>query len=137
MRKRSNTFRSKSYGANKVDGRYFKQMIGRRFDSKLERAVGESLSAREYNGEISDLKFQVQIHLTRARIGWRVDFSYIEDGKLYYHEAKGFDSETYRIKLRLFKVYGDAPLRISKGSAKSHRIIETVFPEDYLTNKGQ
>jgi len=127
---RRKTSRAQSYGAKRVES-CLPLLAGRRFDSQLERSVGEWLAARQMNGEISDLRFQVQVKLTRAAVGWRIDFSYIENGRLYYHETKGFGSEPYKIKLRLFRVYGDAPLRISKGSAARHKIVETVYPSDW------
>ena len=113
----------------------FPELSGRSFGSLLERAVAQSLVARQRNGEISDLKFQTTVHLTRADICWRVDFSYIQDGQLIYHEAKGRSIEPYATKLKLYRVYGPAPLRISKGSAAMHKVVETVFPTDYTTGK--
>jgi len=109
----------------------FPKMAGRSFGSQLERSVGQWLCAREMNGEISDLKFQSTVKLSRAKVAWRVDFSYIESGQLWYHEAKGRAIEPYPTKLKLYRIYGPAPLRISKGSAKRHFITETVYPEDW------
>lgn len=114
------------------EDKLFRKLSGRSFGSQLERSVAQWLAAREENGEISDLCFQVMVHLTRAKIGWRIDFSYMENGQFYYHEAKGRKIEPYPTKLRLFRVYGDAPLRISKGYAKKHKVVETVYPTDYL-----
>lgn len=111
----------------------FPKLAGRSFGSQLERAVGQWLAARELNKEIEDLRFQVTACMSRAKVNWRVDFSYIENGQFYYHEAKGREMEPYGTKLKLYRVYGPQPLRISKGSAKYHKVVETVYPTDYLT----
>lgn len=110
----------------------FRKLAGRSFGSQLERAVAQWLAAREENKEITDLRFQVTVCLSRAKVNWRVDFSYIENGQFYYHEAKGRSIPPYPTKLKLYRVYGPEPLRISKGSAKYHKIVETVYPTDYL-----
>jgi len=134
----SRPYRRTPYNKNKnvaCDDKIFPVLAARSFGSQLERSVARWLAARQMNKEISDLKFQTTVHLSRADIRWRVDFSYVEKGQLYYHEAKGRDIPPYPTKLKLYRIYGPAPLRISKGSAKKHRIVETVFPKDYLEGK--
>lgn len=113
----------------------FKALEDRKFGSKLERAVGQWLALRQESGEITDLKFQQAVKLSRAKITWRIDFSYIENGKLYYHEAKGREIPPYPTQLKLFRVYGEAPLRISKGSPTKHKIVETVFPDEWVEHQ--
>lgn len=108
----------------------FPEIAGRRFDSGLERQVGYDLCVRLHAGEIEDLKFQQTTYLTDARISWRIDFSYVEDGMFWFHEAKGFEDNVYRLKLKLFKVYGTAPLRITQGSM-TRRQTSTCYPSRY------
>ena len=107
------------YGAKpgESNGAIFPELAGRRFDSKLERSVAEMLVMRQRAGEISDLKFQNVVTMTKARIKWRVDFAYTETstGIEWHHEAKGLESQAYRIQLKLFKHYGPGPVRITKG----------------------
>jgi len=113
--------RANKYGRKKVtDG-------VRSYDSKLERAVGEMLWLMEKAGEIEDLKFQVEVRLTRANVLMKPDFSFLENGVRIYLEAKGFPTPVYNLKKRLWKVYGPGELRVYGGSYKSFKLIETVY----------
>ena len=113
------------YGAKKADS----TLAGRRFDSKMERTRGEQLALMQRAGEISDLQFQVQTHLTRARIGYKVDFVYQEQGKTVYEEAKGFETDVWRIKRRLWKWYGPGLLRVVKKGKGGFVVAEEILPK--------
>lgn len=116
------------YHAKKAPGSLnFPEISNRSFDSQFERTVATDLCIRQRAGEISDLKFQTKVELTAADIGWKIDFSYVEDGELIYHEAKGFETPDYRLKLRLYRVYGPALLRVTKGNTRS-RVTREYYP---------
>ena len=104
----------------------FKLLQGRSFDSKFEESVAIDLCLRQAAGEISDLEFQTTVHLTKANISWRIDFSYIEDGRLWYHEAKGFPDKVYPLKLKLYRTYGKEHLRVTSGSKSYNQTTEYI-----------
>ena len=101
-------------------------LAGRRFDSKLERERAETLVVMEHSGEISNLQFQVQTYLTRAKIGYKVDFVYVERGKTIYEEAKGFECDVWKLKRRLWKLYGPGLLRVTKRGKGGIRAVEEI-----------
>lgn len=102
---------------------------GRSFDSAMERARFRELELLQRSGHISDLKCQVQVHLTFAKILYKPDFSYIEHSVTIYEEVKGFETATWRIKRRLWMYYGPGPLRIYKGSAAYLKLDEEIIPK--------
>ena len=107
------------YQSKSVDG----------FPSKLEKSVYEMLLLQEKCGAISDLKRQHNVHLTKSKILFQVDFSFIENGERVYCEAKGFETAVYRIKRRLWKNYGPGELRVFKGNYRKLILSECIFPE--------
>lgn len=113
------------FSAIKVD------LDGRRFDSKLEASVYALLKMRERAGEIADLKCQVQVTLTKAAIILKPDFAFtdVKSGAAMYAEAKGFETPEWRLKLRLWRHYGPAPLEIWKGTAARPVLDEIVTPK--------
>lgn len=98
--------------------------------SKLEASVGQILHLREKAKVINDIRYQVQTWLTDARIGWKVDFSFWErsDEQRVYCEAKGIETSDYRIKLKLWRVYGPGPLEIWKGTYQNPQLVEVIYP---------
>lgn len=98
------------------------------FDSKLEQAVFFYLEFLEKKGEISDIRKQDTVYLTKAKISWRVDFSALDkNGKRFYVEAKGLETIDYKLKKKLWEVYGPGRLEIWKGTyqkPKLHEVIE-------------
>lgn len=102
------------------------------FGSKLEKSVYDILKMREMTGEISDIKCQQTIVLVdgsnKVRITWKVDFSFIdnETGKLCYCEAKGVETEPYRLKKKLFRKFIPHRLEIWKGSWRRPMKAETI-----------
>jgi hypothetical protein len=119
-----NMTREADYGAKRVEH------AGRSFMSKLEAAVFDLLSLREKAGEIRNLRCQVHIYLSEARIGYIPDFGFefVATSEPGFAEAKGFESDIWKLKKRLWKAYGPGPLEIWKGSHKKPKLIETVYP---------
>lgn len=104
-------FGKNKYGARATGG----------FPSRLEAAVYGKLLLREKLGEIRDIKRQQQVVLqggsNETRITWRLDFSAVDckTDKVFYVEAKGFETNDFRIKLKLWKMLKPATLEIWKG----------------------
>lgn len=122
--KKRGTVYGNKYGNKRVEH------AGRRFDSKLEKAVYDVLLLRQAAGELVEVQQQCTIHLTRALIGLRVDFRCKKaDGEILYIEGKGFETPEWGIKLRLWRHYGPGPLEIWKGSAAKPYLHETVIPK--------
>lgn len=112
------------YGAKRTE------LAGRSFASKLEASVYALLLLREKAGEIAEIECQVQVALTAAGIIYKPDFRFIRtaDARACFAEAKGFETPEWRIKLRLWKVYGLGPLELWKGSAARPVLVDTINP---------
>lgn len=91
---------------------------GIKFDSKKEARRYKELKLLERAGEIKDLKLQPRYTLqesfkyegaTIRKIEYVADFQYEEkDGQLVTEDTKGYRTETYKLKKKLFlKRYGD------------------------------
>ena len=114
------------YGSKKISH------SGYSFASKLEAALFDLLKLRQMAGEISDVKCQDHIHLTRARIQMIPDFKFfdIKTQTIMWAEAKGFQTSDWRIKRKLWTVYGPGPLEIWMGSHSKPYLDETIKPEE-------
>lgn len=97
---------TKKYGNQKVfyDGHWF--------DSKRERNYYIKLKMLEDNGDIEDLQLQVKYELqpsfkingkTIRKIEYVADFTYKQDGMLHIIDTKGFRTEVYKLKKKLFE----------------------------------
>lgn len=87
---------------------------GIEFDSQKERNYYLKLKTMEELGLIKDLELQKEYILqdkfvlngkTRRKITYKADFSYIttEDDKLHVVDVKGFKTEVYKLKKKLFE----------------------------------
>jgi hypothetical protein len=100
------------------------------FASKGEAALFDILRLRELSKEITDLKCQVSVYLTKSRIQYIADFSHNENGETVYDEYKGFETDVWRIKRRLWKNYGPGVLRVYKKRGPSVVLHEEIIPEE-------
>lgn len=86
---------------------------GIKFDSKKEMAYYIKLEILEQKGIIKDLELQKSFELqpsfklngkTYKKITYKADFSYIsvEDNKLHVIDVKGFKTEVYKLKKKMF-----------------------------------
>ena len=95
---------------------YSKKVIidGHKFDSKKEGNYYLLLKSLEKAGAIKDLELQKEFILqdsfkinkkTRRKITYRADFTYITtaDDKLHVIDVKGFKTDIYRLKKKLFE----------------------------------
>lgn len=95
------------------------------FDSNGEANRYCELKLLQRAGEISDLKLQPKYILqesfkkgkkTHRAITYIADFQYQENGKTIVEDFKGFETEAFKIKRKLFeKRYPDKELRIVRG----------------------
>lgn len=118
-------FKGKKYGNRK------EEYAGRTFDSGLERALFDRLSLDERAGAIRDLAHQPgTVLLSEARIQYRPDFRFTncETEETEYAESKGFETDAWRIKRRLWLAYGPGKLHIYKGSKAKLWLQETLIP---------
>lgn len=99
------------------------------FGSKLEAAVHQILLLKAKAGAISDIRMQDTVDLT-CGINWKVDFSYDDHatGVRVWVEAKGVESERYRICLKLWRRHGPGRLEIYKGRYEDPRLVRTIIP---------
>jgi hypothetical protein len=98
------------------------------FPSKLEYAVHEILLERERAKEISDIKRQVRVELTKAAIATKIDFSFLErsTNEIVYCEAKGMEQDRWKLLKRLWAFYGPGKLEVWGGSWNRPRIKEII-----------
>lgn len=104
---------------------------GYSFASQFECAVFNLLLLREKAGEIRDIQCQDHIYLTEARICYIPDFKFVDlqTNNFAWAEAKGFETDVWKIKKRLWEHYGPGRLEIYKGNAKKVFLKETVIPK--------
>lgn len=98
----------------------------------MESAVNDILIEQQLLGLIYDMKRQQSIVLIdgsqKERITWRMDFTY-KDSKtdeIICCEAKGFETDVYRLKLKLYRKFKPHKLIIYKGSYKKPFIDEVI-----------
>jgi dsDNA-binding SOS-regulon protein len=102
---------------------------GHSFASKLEAALFDELTLMEKGGLITEIKCQPHVFLTEARIEMIPDFlATDQNGVINYYEAKGYETDVWRIKRRLWKCYGPGTLHVYKGTAKKLRLYESIVP---------
>lgn len=100
------------------------------FPSRLEARRWSQLLLLQQAGEISDLKRQPRVELTRAKIVDHPDFVYTECDRQVFEETKGFETADYLIKKKLWRVYGPGVLRVMKAAGgQSVRMAEEIIPE--------
>lgn len=103
---------------------------GRSFSSKGEAGCFQMLELMERAGQIEILQAQDHVYLTDARILYIADFKIFdkEIGQTVWIEYKGFETDVWRIKRRLWIHYGPGQLRVYKGYGDRLRITETIVP---------
>lgn len=102
---------------------------GRSFMSKLEAATYSILLAREHAGEIKDIKCQVRVYYFKNPDIYSIlDFSFIDCAteSLCYAESKGFPSESWKIKQKLYIHLIPHRLEMWGGSYTKPRLTEVI-----------
>lgn len=116
--------RKSKYNARKVT------RFGMLFDSQLEADRYVFLRAAQDGGIISGLKTQIPYEVFESfryrdgkkirAIKYIVDFEYIINGKMVVEDAKGYQTEVNKIKVKLFKrKYPDLAFRLVKTPTES------------------
>lgn len=111
------------------------EMDGRTFGSKAESQVYLMLKAQEQAGEIKDIRCQVHIDLL-PRLGQK-RMVYIADFVVWdlrmkcdvAVECKGFETEKYLQKKKVYRFTGPMPLRIYKTSWGKIGLEEEIYPD--------
>lgn len=114
------------------------EFAGRSFASKLEASVYGLLLQQQACGLLKEIQCQVEVRLTDADVIYKPDFRFfdLELNEHVFAEAKGFETPEWRIKRRLWTVYGPGRLRIYKGSAARPTLVEEIVPRDRIPNSG-
>jgi hypothetical protein len=97
----------------------------------------EELLLREKAGELADIERQVRVSLTRAKIIYIADYRALDVArqKRIYFEMKGFETDVWRIKRRLWTEYGPSELHIFKGDYRRIKLHEVITPNDSTQDK--
>lgn len=107
-----------------------------KFDSKYEYEVWCSLKILEKAKVISDLQRQVGFDLipalktsegTLRGIKYYADFTYTQDGVKYAVDTKGFETDVYKIKKRLFVLNYPDILFIERKKNKKDKIYKKIY----------
>lgn len=111
---------------------------GMSFGSKLEAAVYQILYFRLLAGEIKEIQQQDHLLLCgppghecdhKSRIQYIADFKCTRPaGTVFWVEAKGFKTEGWEIKKRLYRHYGPGALEIWGGDWKRPKLTEMIIP---------
>jgi len=95
---------------------------GWRFDSKAEAQFAMMLDQRKSNGDIILWLRQTSFDLGEDT-RYRADFVVVErDGETYAVDVKGMETGSFKKIKKLWKKYGELPLRI----IKKGRLVETI-----------
>jgi hypothetical protein len=109
----------------------YPEINGQIFDSREELAYAKLLVCMERTGQITQLVIKPVVDLT-AGITWRVDFSYLwtPESAPIYDEYKGIETEPYKLKKKLWSVYGPGLLRIvkSRDGGRTFKAVEVIAP---------
>ena len=98
------------------------------FASKLEAEVYNILMFKQNTGLISNLRCQHSVELTRAKIGCKIDFSFEQNGILCFAEAKGMETDRWRIIKKLWRFYGPGDLYMYTGHYRDPKLSEIIKP---------
>lgn len=104
---------------------------GYSFASKAEAALYQELKKELHAGLWVELKCQVSVYLTDAKILYKPDFMTTDpNGKIVYHEMKGFETASYRIKRKLWPFYAGYDLVVYGYEYKKGEVIfkERITP---------
>lgn len=99
--------------------------------SKLESTVCAVLRKDQ---DVEKVDVQTPVELTEAKIKYIVDFRVtLKSGKMFYAEAKGMETDAWRIKKKLWAFYGPGELHVYKGNF--NKVTRTEIVNCELPNK--
>ena len=102
---------------------------GRVWDSTGEYERYAQLKLIAFAGEISELECQPTYELTRARIKYRADYTYIENGRRISEDFKGVRTPRFNIICKLWRYYGPHLLRITGRKRGGFTVTKEIMPE--------
>lgn len=78
------------------------------FDSRREASRYQILKEQESNGEIEDLRLQQRFELIpkhgkNRAVFYVADFVYFKDGEEVVEDCKGFRTDVYKLKKKIFE----------------------------------
>lgn len=113
------------YGNQKTrNGKYL-------MDSRAESGLYSHLQMLERMGIVRDIVVKPRVYLTAAEILYIPDFGATECATdvFWHHEMKGFETDVWKIKKRLYLHYGPAPLRVWKPGSRGGPVpVEDIVP---------
>jgi hypothetical protein len=120
-----NTRPSNKYGAKRAtDG-------ARSYMSQGERDCGTYLQWLEKGGHIRDLEFQVSIRLPEpGGLRYVIDFRFfdIKSDELVYADYKGHRTQRWNDCIKLWRLFGPAPLREYVGRGDAIELCRVIRP---------
>lgn len=100
---------------------------GLSFMSKLEAAVYDILYLYQKAGDITNLQTQKRVYFLKdPDIYYIPDFYFERNGVAWYAEAKGFETDIWKIKKKLWVHFGQGPLEIYGGSYQRPKMLEVL-----------
>ena len=109
------------YGARKTT------IDGISFASKLEADVYCHLLLLKKSNVIANIELQPTILLTAAKISYKADFR-VRWGNEVWIEAKGIETDRWRLIKRLWKYYGPGMLQVYKANKRGVYLDEEIVP---------
>lgn len=102
---------------------------GMHFPSKFEASVWAHQKLREKAGEVCDLIRYASVRLSEADISYKPDGrGKYSGGREFWWEAKGVETERWRVVKKLWAVYGPGPLEVYKKNNRGIYLAETIIP---------
>lgn len=114
---------------------------GESYRSGLEVTIHRRIEIAEEEGEYKLLHREDHVRLGPAKFLYIPDFKCqalrditilsvrIEKGEVFWIEAKGAESETWRRNYRLWKIHGPGKLVIYRGYKAKHKLTEVLVPK--------
>jgi hypothetical protein len=96
--------------------------------SKLEASLCDWIAAKEQTREYRRLGTEVSVRLSAAGIRYVADFHVrdLVNMRDLFLEAKGMETERFRVIKQLWREYGPAPLLVFKGTASRFKLAYTI-----------
>jgi hypothetical protein len=97
------------------------------YASRLEAQRAWELQQLQKAGTLSDLREQPSVRLA-GDVRYRADFSYTENGRTIYEDAKGIVTDRFRVVCQLWPFFGPGPLRIVAKKGGRIVMVREIMP---------
>ena len=98
------------------------------FASQAEFFRWQELKLLERAGAISNLEFQPSFELSKAKIKYRADYAYDQDGEHIIEDINGVWQPRFRVIFQLWEYYGPCKLRVTKRKGQRTIIFKEIEP---------